>query len=104
MPLQVPLQMASVPGQGARGPTGSPVTGEHVPWRVTRLHASHWPLHAALQQTPSTQNVEAHWPPEVHASPIGSLSLQWWVASQKVPWAQSAPVVHETPHTVPLQT
>ncbi len=85
MPSQVPLQMGSVPGHGARGLTGSPVTGEHVPWSVTRLHASHCPLQAPLQQTPSAQNVEAHWPPDVQAWPFGSLSVQWWVASQKNP-------------------
>jgi hypothetical protein len=70
IPLHVPLQIGSVPGHGDRGPTGSPSTGEQVPWRVTRLHASHWPLHGPLQQKPSAQNVDAHCPPEVHGSPF----------------------------------
>jgi hypothetical protein len=76
MPLHVPLQIGSVPGHRGRGLTGSPITGEQVPFRVTRLQDSHWPLHGLLQQTPSTQNVDAHCPPEVHGSPLSILSLQ----------------------------
>jgi hypothetical protein len=53
---------------------------------------------------PSTQNVDAHWPPEVHGSPFWILSLQWPVASQKLPCAQSLAVVHVVRHAVPLHT
>ena len=43
------------------------------------LHDAHWPAHGALQQTLSTQNVEAHWPPFAHAAPLAS--LQWLIGS-----------------------
>jgi hypothetical protein len=69
MPSQVPLHVGSVPTQAVRDPTATPVTGEHVPLDAGRLHASHWPPQALLQQTPSVQNEEAHWPPDVHAAP-----------------------------------
>jgi hypothetical protein len=104
VPLHVPLHVGSVPGQGAREPTGVPLTGEQVPREAARLQASHWPLQPLLQQTPSAQNVDAHWPPEVQGSPSWPLLLQWFVESQKLPCAQSVAVVHVVPHAVPLQT
>jgi hypothetical protein len=39
----------------ARMPWGAPRTGVHVPGVFARSHASHCPVQAALQQTPSTQ-------------------------------------------------
>ena len=33
---------------------------EHLPTLPARLHASHWPVHARSQQTPSTHSPEAH--------------------------------------------
>ncbi len=33
------------------------------------MQTSHPPAHALLQQTPSAQWVEAHWPPLLHGAP-----------------------------------
>jgi hypothetical protein len=38
-----------------RVPCGAPMTPEHLPGTPVTSHASHWPLHALSQQTPSTQ-------------------------------------------------
>jgi hypothetical protein len=59
-PSQNPLQPVSFPPQAGREPTGLPDTGVHVPRLAARLHASHWPAQALLQQTPSAQNVDKH--------------------------------------------
>ena len=76
VPSHAPLQAVPVPAQAARPPRGVPTTATHVPsWPVT-LHAAHCPLHAVLQQTPSTQWPEAQAPSEGHAAPTGSSTLQ----------------------------
>lgn len=49
-PLHVPAHIASVALQAVRGATGAPVTAVHVPSEPVTLHASHWPVHAELQQ------------------------------------------------------
>ena len=71
-------------------------------------HAWHWPPHALLQQTPSTQLFEAHSPAAAHATP---LAFEQWptapafahenptpphAASQQNPDAQN-PDVHALP-------
>jgi hypothetical protein len=66
-PHEVP---APTPVHAARGAFGAPVTGVQVPAVPARLQASHWPVQAALQQTPSTQKLEAHWDAAVHAWPL----------------------------------
>jgi hypothetical protein len=50
---------------------GAPLTGVHLPGAPGRLHASHWPVQTASQQTPSTQWLAAHSASLVHvwASP-----------------------------------
>jgi hypothetical protein len=55
----------------ARPPVGAPVTGEHVPAFAGTTHDPHCPVHALLQQTPSTQKPDVHWfaPPHVAPSP-----------------------------------
>jgi hypothetical protein len=51
-----------------------------VPGLVASAHASHCPVQAALQQTPSAQKPLTHWPAVVHVCP--AFSLQAPVASQ----------------------
>jgi hypothetical protein len=60
LPSQVPAHVSFSASQAGRSPCGSPVTLEHVPALSMTSHASHWPLQALLQQTPSTQLVDAH--------------------------------------------
>jgi hypothetical protein len=55
VPSQVPAHVEPSPVQSDLPPTGAPVTGEQVPFDADRLHASHCPVHAESQQTPSTQ-------------------------------------------------
>ncbi len=43
--------------------------GLHVPTIPVRLHASQAPLHAVLQQTPSTQLPLPHWLAALHTAP-----------------------------------
>jgi hypothetical protein len=57
-PSQVPSHPDLSPGQAARGETGVPVTAEQVPTEPASAQASHWPLQAKLQHTPSVQNVD----------------------------------------------
>jgi hypothetical protein len=72
--VQVVGQLALVPPQSsAEGHAGSPgVPAEafpHVPTAPVRSHRSHEPVHAVLQQTPSTQLPPAHWLPPVQVAP-----------------------------------
>jgi hypothetical protein len=72
-----PSQLASLHGlppvaeaHAGRPFFGAPTTGTQLPGAADVLHASHCPVHGALQQTPSTQNVPSgQGPAEVHASP-----------------------------------
>ena len=80
---------------------GLPETGTQVPSASMRLHASHWPLHAALQQYPSAQMPLVQELSAVHAFPLpffGSQApaLQNAVAAQsgelvQVVWHAPAP-------------
>jgi hypothetical protein len=72
-PSHEPAQPVVSPMQAARGETGNPLTAVHVPLLAARLQASHWPVHALLQHTPSTQKFDWHWPADVHAVPGGPL-------------------------------
>jgi len=56
-PSQLPPHAEPSLAQAARLPAGAPVFAAHVPTEPATSHASHWPLHAVLQHTPST-----HWP------------------------------------------
>ena len=51
-------------------PTGSLVMGTQVPTAPELAHASHWPTHGLLQQTPSTQNGFSHSLLSVQVSPF----------------------------------
>jgi hypothetical protein len=50
--------------------SGSPTIGTHLPSEPPLLHASHAPLHAESQQTPSAQCPDAHSPSALHAVPF----------------------------------
>jgi hypothetical protein len=57
----------------------------HVPSEPGRLHASHPPLHAALQQTPSVQKPEEH------------CELLWHEVPLACPPATHSPLTHWKP-------
>ena len=80
-------------GHAARVPCGAPATGVHVPSLPSTSHASHCPVHAPLQQTPSTQKPLTHAPFEPHAWPASSVPWHW-------PFVQNAPAAQSL---VPLQ-
>jgi hypothetical protein len=65
VPSQAPPHIEPSLAHAARPFTGAPVTGEQVPAFPARLHASHWPLQAVSQQTPSAQLPLAHCPATV---------------------------------------
>lgn len=92
VPSHVPLH-GSLPLHGVRAPCGSPTTGAHVPL-LAPSHASHWPLQAALQQKPSTQNVLVHSFAAPHASPVACLNTQVPAAPQYASSEQSASPAH----------
>jgi hypothetical protein len=51
LPSQTGVAQTEVPaGQGIRLPCGMPLTGAHVPCSIAMSQASHWPVHAVLQQ------------------------------------------------------
>ncbi len=52
------------------------MTLEQVPTKPAMLQASQLPLHAVLQQTPSTQLPLVHWLLPVHAVPFASFATQ----------------------------
>lgn len=65
----VPRQVAwhsTVPLQADRPECGVPETKPHLP---ARSHASHWPEHSRLQQTPSTQKVLKQSAPKMQRPP-----------------------------------
>jgi len=53
-----------------RAPRGGPLAGEQRPAVPVSLHASHWPLHALLQHTASTQKPDVHSFARRHACPF----------------------------------
>lgn len=91
-PSQVPLQGA-VPPHGVRGDTGAPFTGVHLPSEAATLHDSHCPSHLPSQQTPSTQNPDAHMDPEEQLAPIARAGRHTPAGSQMKP----------APHEVAVQ-
>jgi hypothetical protein len=97
-PAQVP-----VPVQARRLPRGVPRTGEQVPRASGLSQASHWPVQAVLQHTPSTQLPEAHSAAVVQARPGGMRAAQR-PSRQKKPVLQSASVRHIDRQSVGPQT
>jgi hypothetical protein len=76
--VDVPSQVAAqgpVPGHEARDPRGFPETTTQVPTVPLSLHASHAPVHARLQQTPSAQKFETQSLSILHATPAATPSL-----------------------------
>jgi hypothetical protein len=63
-------------------------TGKHSPIESGWLHEKQAPVHATLQQTPSVQNPEVHWPPSSQAAPDGRLAPQAF-PEQQTPWSQT---------------
>ena len=97
--------LSDATGHAGRMPWGVPTTGVQVPTLPATSHASHSPLQALPQQTPSTQKPLAHAPPEPQACP--AVSVPWQVPPvQKAPLAQSLDVVHAAGQVadVPAQT
>jgi hypothetical protein len=84
--LQVPRQV--LPAQAGREPRGVPLTAVHTPTAPGSLQASHCPLQARLQQTPSAQTPLTHSGLVWQAAPFAlrasqmALALQNWVAKQ----------------------
>src|SRR4051812_30934371 len=87
----------------ARAPAGAPpaFTGEHVPMSPITLHAAHWSVHAALQQTPSTQKPLRHWLFAVHGLAGGSIATHLPWALQSSPLMQSASFTQAARHCAP---
>jgi hypothetical protein len=79
-----------------RVPWGSPAMGVQVPWKLVASQASHWPWHATLQQTPSTQKPLVHWSLALHVWPFGS----WGEHAPALQYAlkQSVSTVHVVLH------
>lgn len=101
MPSHAPPHAVPSVVHGGRPPIGAPVAAEHVPTLPETLHAAHWPLHAASQQTPSTQNPDVHWFVAPHVLPFGSFDLHT-PAEQNAPDAQSESMLHPPAHLVPV--
>ena len=76
-PLQVPPQALPSLAQAVRVPCGAPLaTVAQVPTLPATSQAWHWPEHAVLQQTPSTQLALVHWLAPVQAEPFASFGTQ----------------------------
>jgi hypothetical protein len=71
-PSHLPAHADVPPTQIGRSPCGTPETAEHVPSLPLLSHASHCPLHAESQHTPSTQKDEMHSLEFVHFPPFSS--------------------------------
>ena len=59
-----------------------------------RLHASHWPVHAALQQYPSAQMPLVHWLGPLQGPPFAFRGTHACPLQKLVP-AQSASLAHD---------
>jgi hypothetical protein len=80
---------------------GAPTLGMQLPGASFVLHASHTPLHGALQHTPSVQKPpDGHAAPLVHASPNASRAAHA-PALQYDPKAHSSSPLQRVRHPVP---
>jgi hypothetical protein len=75
-PSQVPPQLVPAPLHAGWLARGVPVTALQVPFFPVSPHASHGPLHAELQQTPSTQLPERHIEVPVQVAPLATFGAQ----------------------------
>jgi hypothetical protein len=78
VPLQAPPQTVASVVHAARGAIGGPLTGLQMPTLPETLHASHCPLHALSQHTPSLQKPLAQWPATVHCVPFVAVGMHVW--------------------------
>jgi len=88
IPSQVPAQTEPSEAQAVRALRGPPATGVQVPTLPLSAQASHWPVQAVSQQTPSTQCCDPHWFAPPQACPGASSGTQT-PAEHQVPFAQS---------------
>jgi hypothetical protein len=72
VPSHTPPQTPAA-AHAARPPRGLPLTGLHTP---ALSHASHWPVHAVSQHTPSTQLPFAHCEAAPQAAPPARFATQ----------------------------
>jgi hypothetical protein len=103
VPLQVPPQMLLSVAHAVREPCGVPVTGEHVPTLPATSQASHSPVQAPLQHTPSTQSPDVHEFPVAQALPFPIFGTQMLPLHQ-LPAEQSASAAQVVLHAVAPQT
>lgn len=89
---------APVPVHAGLPGRGSPLIAVQVPTTPPTLQASHWPVHAELQHTPSAQEPDPHSDALEQLSPIGFAQVPVLVAAQLRPVAQLA-VLQQTPST-----
>jgi hypothetical protein len=75
VPLQVPPHTVASVVHFARGKTGAPLTALHTPTLPETMQASHCPLHALSQQTPSMQTPLAQWFDAVHCAPFPAAGM-----------------------------
>lgn len=93
------LQVEAV-AQAARLPRGVPEIAPHAPGVPS--HASHWPLQALSQHTPSTQNPLAQASADAHVAPLELLGLHMPALHHAVA-AHAALVVHDSAQSPPMQ-
>jgi hypothetical protein len=89
-PSQLPPQAEPSLAQVVRAPCGAPFTAVQVPTLPRTSHAWHWPLQAALQQTPSTQMPPAHSPAPAQAVPRSlrnAATTVWFAATEEMVYA-----------------
>jgi hypothetical protein len=77
LPSQRPEQEEPSPAQAARPSTGEPVTALQRPMLPETMHASHWPVHAVSQQTPSAHCPELHTCGVEQGVPLACLATQF---------------------------
>jgi len=88
IPSHVPAQTEPSEAQAVRALRGPPATDVQVPTLPFSAQASHWPVQAVSQQTPSTQCGDPHWFAPPQACP-GARSGTQTPAEHQVPFAQS---------------
>ena len=71
IPSHVPAQTEPSEAQAVRALRGPPATDVQVPTLPFSAQASHWPVQAVSQQTPSTQCGDPHWFAPPQACPGG---------------------------------
>jgi hypothetical protein len=74
-------------------------TGEQVPTRPLTSHASHWPVHAELQHTPSAQLPVAHGVPDTQVEPSLMTQLPRCDGSLQTPPVGQPALPQQTPST-----